>query len=213
METATVRYCAQPGGVDVTRGEAEIVVIFPEADQYGHLGQRATVCVELDTQTARHLADRLMKICGSEEQELMDRVDAERIVLARTGDAPLEFRGRPLTDQFTSRQHGNGGPGQNRWHEARIWRTDGGRLVVWVGYRTIWQGERDRDTVEVTGTPDDVARVLRDYDVVEDVAGYPASEVYAERQERLLAAIRHGYDELVGQLLSAAGQEFIQRID
>ena len=59
---AAIRFSAQPGGVEVAVGEAEIVVSFPDADSYDDLAQPQTVRVDLDSATARHLARELLAV-------------------------------------------------------------------------------------------------------------------------------------------------------
>lgn len=125
--------------------------------------------------------------------------------LARTGQAPLKFTGELLKESDDERHN-------NRWHELAVYRTTGGRYVVRIAYRTLWQGELARYAAEVVGGPDGVSRVLRNYDPCGPVTGYPLGAAYAERQARLMADIRNRYNAQVSELLASA-PEFAEEIE
>lgn len=225
----TLRFCAQPGGVEVSRGEAEIVVTFPDCDSYEALSgaglsgpgpwtvdPRPTLAVDLDTATARHLGQLLLAVTPTKEAELLDTVESGQHRIERTGDSPLAFRGR-LLSQASSERPVNGGALQNRWHEGAVYAVSsrsglGGGYVVHVRYVTRWQGESDRSWAALCTDAQAARRVLlTEYQPLEHVRGYPSSEHYAERQARLEREIRGGYEQLVSELL--AGDEFAEVIE
>jgi hypothetical protein len=122
------------------------------------------------------------------------------LTVRRSGQAPLRFEGALLT-QASSHHHGT--PLENRWHEIEVHEIEGGRrYVVTIRYRTLWQGESDHDEAHVADTPADVTRLLTGYDPLAHVIGYPADDSYAEKQRRLSAAIRAGYDDAVSFALA-----------
>lgn len=203
-----LHFAAQPGGVEVLTGEAEIVVRFPAADQYGDGIEPTTVAVDLDAATARHLAGLLTAAAPSEEEEIVDAVTSVPVTLERTGGAPVKFRGREIASADGERLNGRE---TNRWHELTIYRTDRGRYVLHIHYRTRWQGESDRHTVAVCPTPAEVIAALRSYSPTEHVGGFPPHEVYRERQTRLEREITTQYESLVASLLAKAG--FAETVD
>jgi len=205
---AAERFCAQPGGVEVAIGEAEIVVSFPAADRYGDLAAPCDVSVDLDAPSARHLAQLLLSAAPNEEEEMRDITESHDVTLDRSGDRQLKFRGRRVGAASSRQQSGSL---QNRWHELAIYRTDRGRYVVAVAYRTSWQGESSRDYAEPIATAQAAASCLREYDPRADVAGYPAGPQYAERQRRLLSEIEVGYESAVSRAL--AGDEFAEALE
>ena len=125
--------------------------------------------------------------------------ETREIILPRSGQAPLKFRGELLAENDGQRVAGRE---QNRWHELRIYRAED-KIVVAIGYRTRWQGECEHDAAEAVDGLGRVAGVLRDYDLESQVGGYPPGPVYAERQQRLLQDLRRRYDQQVSELLSA----------
>ena len=48
---------------------------------------------------------------------------------------------------------------RSRWYDMRLFRTDGGRYVLWEKYNTSWKRERGSENVEVF----EDARELEDY--------------------------------------------------
>lgn len=192
----TARYCAQPGGVEVLRGEAEILIEFPAADSYDDLAEPRTVKVELDAPTARRLAELLDELVPSEADELA-------IVLERAGAAPLKFRGAKVAER-SSRVHPNGGALENRWHELEVYRTGRGKWVGVIAYHSHWQGEQAHHEAEAFGTAAGLIDWFRGHDPTAHVAGFPAGDHYADRQAKLLAAIRRGYERALGTLFADA---------
>lgn len=88
----------------------------------------------------------------------------EKVVLKRSGKPGLEFEGELLyegetsPDQASDRWSGAVG----RWEEVRVYRTKGGKYVVWIARYTQWQGERDIFIAEVFASPEEAMRYLED---------------------------------------------------
>ncbi|MBW7865057.1 MAG: hypothetical protein H3C30_11685 [Candidatus Hydrogenedentes bacterium] len=72
--------------------------------------------------------------CPGKETEM------ERYVIKRTGNAPLVFRGELLAEQNGARHCGKD---QNRYHNLRVYRTEGGNHVGEIEFLTWWEGESD----------------------------------------------------------------------
>lgn len=66
--------------------------------------------------------------------------------LTNDGSRDVRFRGEKLADVSS---HSHFGSRQNRWTEMRLYRTEGGSLVLKILGRTCWQGESDRHSVAV----------------------------------------------------------------
>jgi len=134
----------------------------------------------------------------------------ETYTIPRDGDAPITFDGELLAEEAGRQEAGKE---RNRWFELAVYRTADGQIVGQVRYRTQWQGEVDRDEVEVAGTPAEIVAWFRGYNPAERVQGYPPTEAYADRQARLLAELTAIYSARLGRLLSAAGDDFAERLD
>lgn len=136
--------------------------------------------------------------------QIMDKESAKsetQVTLPRTGDTPLTFSGELVADsdgQYAAGQN------KNRWHELAVYRTTGGKYVVAIKYRTIWQGELDHDFAAVASDPKEAATLLREYDPTTYVVGYPIGEAYAEKQDRLMRDLTMRYQSQVSEVLSPA---------
>lgn len=133
--------------------------------------------------------------------------------LPRTGAPSLSFRGELLAEvqgeEFLEPR------GRNpRWHDLELYRTAGGRHVLYVRYRTDWPGEVGHDLAMVLESPQNVAEALRSLDPTEHVRGYPEGIQDRERKQRvLLADLRTRFDRCVGDLFAQAGPEFSERVE
>lgn len=105
----------------------------------------------------------------------------------RTGNLPLAFQGEQLAEASTWAQSG---PGNTRWHELRIYRSDSGRYVLEIAFRTLWENEIDRSDAYVLASPVEVAETVEGYRVVPEGIGYPPGPAYREKQAALESAIR-----------------------
>lgn len=121
--------------------------------------------------------------------------------LTRTGVSALTFSGE-LIAETSSEVRVNGGALQNRWHELAVYRTDGDQWVAAVGFRSRWQGEHGHDAAEAFNSPALLVDWLtHEYNPRDHWRGYPAGEHYAERQRRIEAEIRAGYNRAVSEVL------------
>lgn len=128
-------------------------------------------------------------------------------VLIRTGDAPVNFTGEVVAEsagKFVA------GKEQNRWHDLRLYKTEGGNFVLEIIYNTQWKGEVGYHFVYKVDR-DWVVRQLKNYDPVSVVQGFPRSPQYAERQANLERWIKQRYDVQVGELL-AETEDLFERI-
>ncbi len=90
---------------------------------------------------------------------------AKEFVLKRTGQRPLRFRGEEIWSWATSpdRAHPNYLGSTGRWQEIELYRTEGGKYVLWVANRTQWQGEEDVLSVEFFNDIEEVVSFLEDH--------------------------------------------------
>ena len=131
----------------------------------------------------------------------------KKFTLPRTGDRALSFTGERLATADTRTREGFG---QSRWHELALYRTEGGRYVVALGYRTQWQGELPVDWAWTAADEAEAVRYLREHDPMTGVMGFPPGRQYEERQERLQADLHLRYDTAVSEILEAIGPEGVE---
>ena len=132
-------------------------------------------------------------------------------ILQRTGNTSLKFDGEVIAESKPEPRSGKKGKDPQRWHELAIYRTSGGKFVLAITYRVEWKGEQNH--YFATRLPDvpSVVAAIRNCDPVAHVIGFPPGEMYAERQQRLLAEIRQRFDAQVGELLNR--DEFAEVIE
>lgn len=138
-------------------------------------------------------------------------------LLPRTGLGPLKIRGEVLSHASGKPPDVGQAPPILRWHEITVYRlAEGGAYAVWVAYRSNWRGkpgsehggEVDRDGAEVFDTADEVVDMLSQYDIGQDVVGYPPGKNFEERQRLLLVRVRRNFESLVSKVLTA--RDFIE---
>lgn len=72
--------------------------------------------------------------------------------VTRDGLPPIIFTGEHLAHASTKTVSG---PGQNRWTEVDLYKTQGGNYIAAVVRYTIWEGESDRYSAKsFTSVPD-----------------------------------------------------------
>lgn len=113
--------------------------------------------------------------------------------IRRDGDLPLQFTGE-LVSEASSRERD-----AQRWYDLALYRTDGGRWVVGIVYRTRWQGEQDYYAAHVSDLPELVS-LLRALAPAEHVQGYPPGGHYEKKQRRLLQRLRLGLERAIAEL-------------
>lgn len=125
----------------------------------------------------------------------------DTITLVRTGNRPLRFQGEMLSSCNTK---AHSGPGDTRWWEMAIYRTQAGGYVVHIAYDSNWQGETCRYDVYPCADAAAVAAAFRDHDHLSAIHGYYNA---GERQERLLRQLTDIYLAHVTDLLDGANIE------
>jgi hypothetical protein len=125
--------------------------------------------------------------------------EPREFILPRSGQAPLKISATRWLENEGQRRNGRE---QTRWHDLAIYYLDRDQYVAAIAYRTNWQGENGHDAAEVVAAAGDVGRVLRDYDPLAHVAGFPPGEAYAERQRRLESDLVGRYQSQVSEILA-----------
>jgi hypothetical protein len=123
------------------------------------------------------------------------------IIVSRTGDKPLSFEGEQIVS-YSSRTAT--GDLQSRWHEVTVYRNGEG-YVVSICYRAEIQGEHGHDIAQACKNTSEVVSVLRDYDPIAHVAGYPTDAEYDARQDRLEDQIEFAWEDLIHRVLASEG--------
>ena len=127
-----------------------------------------------------------------------------KIILNRTGDRPLEFEGELISRADTRIVAGKE---HNRWHELAIYRIDSGQLVAFVGYRTKWKGEVDRDDIHICKGPAEALEFFRFADTLIGFLGYPPGEQFKEKQARTERELTQRYDAAVSIVMAQFPEE------
>lgn len=141
----------------------------------------------------------------------------QTFTLPRTSLPPLQFTGRQLAAVDEElKPFKRAIDTSRRWHTLHLYRTESGKFVLSVGFRTKFEGEVDRDTVFVCPDEDGVRNVLMGdgegtYDPLEFIEGFPDDPKYEERQRKMENRILDEFDSRVTRLLGAAG--FVEKLD
>lgn len=115
------------------------------------------------------------------------------IRLERTGETWLVFDGELLAESLGEREAGKT---QDRWHDVRVYRTDGERYAVQVMYQTRCAGEPDYSWAQFV-QEGELAYVLRSYEAAINVPGLPGFS----GQAAMLVSLRRRYGAQVAQVL------------
>jgi hypothetical protein len=137
-------------------------------------------------------------------------MDVTKHTVARSGQAPLAFRGELLAEVKGA---WHTAVERNRWHDVAVYRTAGGRYVVAVCYQTRWEGESNVAWAAATDDAGNLELLLREAEAeVLDgaVLGYPPG--YEAKQARLLLDLRQRYADRVREVLAAI-PEAAERIE
>ena len=120
--------------------------------------------------------------------------------LLRTGDQAVSFEGLAIAESAGKQINGRE---RDRGHDLRVYQTIGGNYVVEVIYWTTWKGEAEVRTVQVVGKElPRIAVLLKEYDPLAHVLGYPPAERFAAKQSRLQARLRADYYTRVSDVLA-----------
>ena len=124
---------------------------------------------------------------------------SETITLDRTGQVPLRFTGQLLAE---SESKLDAGPLQKRWHRIRIYRTNGGSLILAVRFNTLWPNESENDVAQVCADNKALVKALSEYDPCSGWRGHPAGARGAEKKNATLRqTITDAYRRCVGAVL------------
>ena len=125
--------------------------------------------------------------------------------LKRTGDAALDFKGEMLATKTSKADKAD-----TRWHEATVYRTKGGCLVMQVVFHTTADKELDHFFAKVT-SPDRIADDFREYDPMTNVLGFPPGEQSGQEQRHLEIELHARYGEMTRLVLQQAG--IVERVE
>jgi hypothetical protein len=128
----------------------------------------------------------------------------DTITLNRTGDRQLQFTGEEIATATTRETEGYC---ENRWWELTLYRTDSGRLVGSVAYRTSWRGEHDTDTAYVCDTAQELAETLKKHPFDHSVRGFPPNK--SDKQARLMASLSACWEHGLTTVLATIEPETI----
>lgn len=121
----------------------------------------------------------------------------DKITLPRTGDRPLTFTGKLLSEASS---HKHNGPCQNRYWELALYRTESGKFVAHIHYKTQWQGENDTDTVLHAEDATDLAAQIKSHNFLSGCYGFPRG--HEDRQRQLEASLTACWQQAISELLS-----------
>lgn len=120
------------------------------------------------------------------------------LILARTGDVPVEFEGRLLA---SDKSFSDSADSPDRGYELAIYKASDGRWVAALHYHSRWKSESNTSRVIVTDSVRELTAELMELDPLRDVVGYPPGKQFVEKQKRLLDALEGQYDSLLGRVL------------
>ena len=145
-----------------------------------------------------------VSVNGSPSNLLCDYVGPLTTVTLTEQGAPTADDGEDYLDER----------GRNpRWHDLELYRTAGGRYVLYVRYTSEWDREVGFDEVAVAERPRDVAEVLRNWEPTAPVRGYPDGPQFVRKQELLLADVRARFGRCVSDLFAQLGPEYAEHVD
>ena len=171
------------------------------------VGSLLSIQLQAPRQYAEQAVLAAVNILDSSAAQSLEADGGGNFTLRRSGQPPLRFQGELIASADGQRRNGCK---QDRWHELAVYRTQGGKYVVKIAYRTRWPGENDHEAAKVVDDARSVGTALSTYDPVEFVAGFPASDAYAGKQARLLQDLRLRYDALVSEV--TADEDFAETI-
>lgn len=128
----------------------------------------------------------------------------QTITLNRTGDRPLKFAGEMITEADTRE---NQGPGQNRWWELALYRSDSGKYVLAIEYHSQWQGEHASHTAYVCDDAEDLTEAAKAHPYLAGVSGFPPG--HDDRQQRLEASLKRCWEQGLSGILAAVEPEML----
>lgn len=137
--------------------------------------------------------------------------------LPRTGAPNLAFEGELLA-RALGEEHLPAGRRNPRWHDLSLYRTRGGKYVLFISLISDWQ--RRDGTIEpahhvATVLESEVAvrEAVRAHDPATGLEGFPPDPQFEARQRRVLEDIALRFDRCVSDLFGQLGPEFSERIE
>lgn len=134
-----------------------------------------------------------------------------KFILRNTGGRPVKFDGRLIAEVNKEWRTGR----YDRWFEMRLYRTESGKFVVEIIYRSN-AASRDKTKREeedhfalVGDNEDEVLEKLEGFDEQASFPGMPPGPRNArEKEEEIRRALEDSFDEAMGKLLQVASEEF-----
>lgn len=138
----------------------------------------------------------------------------ERYTLERTGQAPFVFEGEQIAQ--ASGQH-LGGKEASRYHSLELYRTKGDNWILQIQWYTHWQGEVGVSYAFLLEGPGEVRDKLEAHNPLQDLQGFPPTQHYKQKQERLEDNVVRLWDQTASafyrEVLEAGLEEFAIKID
>lgn len=137
----------------------------------------------------------------------------KRHTLERTGQAPFVFTGEQVA--HTSGRHLSGKEA-NRYHEIALYQTKGGNWILQIQWSTHWQGEVGASYASQLASPVEVRDHLEAHNPLQDLQGYPPTQHYRQKQERLEDNVMRLWDQTVSgfyaEVLEAGHVDFAETV-
>jgi hypothetical protein len=130
------------------------------------------------------------------------------IILQVTGEVPFEFEGQIVFEGSTEIHKS---AERNRFHEVGVYKTKTD-WVLHIDYKTRWAGEHDFSEVWRRNSLAQIIRDICEYNPLGYVAGYPAGQHFAEKQQRLEIQIQRDWEALKTYTLSGLSTPHLDNI-
>lgn len=129
----------------------------------------------------------------------------ENYKLEITNEFPLEFKGELLFEASNSWINGQD---RNRFHRLEIYKaqdSEGDYFIVWVEFKTYWQGEKSISEFFTAEDKDEIKSILETYNPIAYLIGYPDGEHYVDKQQRLETNLKFEWSSLKAKALIELG--------
>lgn len=132
-------------------------------------------------------------------------------LIQRSGLNPLKFTGTLIA---SSRGRDLCPDQENliRWHDINLYQTSGGKYILHIQYVSEWEGEFSHSYARQFAR-EELGDVLRDYNPIRYIMGFPPLPQYADKQRSLINWIKRRYDQQVVDLLAKFGDQFSETVD
>jgi hypothetical protein len=130
-----------------------------------------------------------------------NHVDKIEHLLSNSGTPPVSFVGHLVSEQ-TGPWHR--GKQTTRWIDLAIYRTEAGKFVSGIIFKSTWKGECERHKVTY-GDLKECVQALQDWKPSEQLVGVgypnPDNQQFRARQQRLMASMDALYADRLSRLL------------